>query len=135
VILVYIDDILLTRSDSDGIEKAKKYLKTQFVTKDMGKPSYFLGIGIAHSKHGAFFSQKMYALDLIHETRLLGCKSVRTPVNNDVNLWDETKPLFEDISQYMRLIGKLIYLTVMRPNILYVLGLVSQFMHKSREIH
>ena len=36
ILIVYVDDILLTESDIDGIEKAKEYLKTQFVTKDMG---------------------------------------------------------------------------------------------------
>jgi len=35
ILVVYVDDILLTESDIDGIEKAKEYLKTQFVTKDM----------------------------------------------------------------------------------------------------
>jgi len=43
--------------------------------------------------------------------------------------------LLENISQYRRLIGKLIYLTVTKPGIDYIVGLVSQFMHKSREIH
>ena len=35
ILVVYVDDILLIESDIDGIKKAKKYLKTQFVTKDM----------------------------------------------------------------------------------------------------
>jgi len=43
--------------------------------------------------------------------------------------------LFENISQYRRLIGKHIYLMVTIPDIAYVVGLVSQFMHKFREIH
>ena len=38
------DDNLLTGSDVDGIKKAKEYLKTQFVTKDMGMPSTILGL-------------------------------------------------------------------------------------------
>ena len=39
----YADDILLTGSDIVDIVKAKEYLKTQFVTKNMGKPRYFFG--------------------------------------------------------------------------------------------
>ena len=44
------------------------------------------------------------------------------------DLWDEIKPLFKDVSQYKRLIGKLIYLD-------YAIELVSQFIHKPRGIH
>ena len=40
VLVVYVDDILLTESDIGGIEKTKDYLKQQFVTKDIGKPKY-----------------------------------------------------------------------------------------------
>jgi len=51
ILTVYVDGILLTGSDV-GILKAKEYLKTHFVTKDMNKPSYFFDIEIAHSKYG-----------------------------------------------------------------------------------
>jgi len=65
----------------------------------------------------------------------LGCKLVRTPMNTDVNLWNEIEPLFEDDSQYRRLAGELIYLTVTRPDITYAIRLMSQFIYKPREIH
>jgi len=64
---------------------------------------------------------------------------VRTLIDADVDLLDETRPLFENvnlsISQYMRLVCKLIYLTVTRLDIAYVIESVSQFMHKLREIY
>ena len=43
-------------------------------------------------------------------------------------------PLFENISQYRRLVDKFMYLTVKGPYIAYVVGLVSQFMYKPKEI-
>jgi len=51
ILVVYVDDILPTQSDVDSIGKAKKYLKTQFVIKDLGRPRYFLTIETAHNKH------------------------------------------------------------------------------------
>jgi len=48
VLAVYIDDILLTGSDSVGIVEIKMYLKRHFVIKDMRRLKYFLGIEVAH---------------------------------------------------------------------------------------
>jgi len=42
IVAIYVDDILLTGSDVDGILKNKEYLKTQFLTKDIDRPRYFL---------------------------------------------------------------------------------------------
>ena len=44
ILAVYADDILLTESDSDALAEIKEYLKRHFVTKNMGKPKYFLRI-------------------------------------------------------------------------------------------
>ena len=59
ILVIYVDDILLTGSDAVNIVKAKEYLKTLFVTKDMGKPRHFLGIEITHIKHVVFPSMKI----------------------------------------------------------------------------
>ena len=73
-------------------------------------------------------------MNLLHETELLGWKLVRIPIDSDADLWDETRPLFKNVFKYRRLVGKLIYLTVTRSDIVYVVGLMRQFMHKPREI-
>ena len=49
-LIVYVDDIVITGSDQDGIRKLKQHLFSYFQTKDLGKPKYFLGIKIAQSK-------------------------------------------------------------------------------------
>ncbi|RVW87653.1 Retrovirus-related Pol polyprotein from transposon RE1 [Vitis vinifera] len=46
-LVVYVDDIVITGSDQDGIQKLKQHLFTHFQTKDLGKLKYFLGIEIA----------------------------------------------------------------------------------------
>jgi hypothetical protein len=47
---------------------------------------------------------------------------------------EEGEPL-KDINQYQRLVDKLIYLTVTRLDITFVVSLVSQFMHASMTTH
>ena len=48
VLTIYVDDILLTGSDLAGIVETKMYFKRHFVTKNMRRPKYFLGIEVAH---------------------------------------------------------------------------------------
>jgi len=68
VLVVYVDDILLTDSDSAGIVETKMYPKHHFVTNDIGRPKYFLGIEVVHQKHNVHLSQRKYILDLLEET-------------------------------------------------------------------
>ena len=48
-LIVYVDDIVITGNDQDGIQRLK-HLFSHFQTKDLGKLKYFLGIEIAQSK-------------------------------------------------------------------------------------
>jgi len=59
ILALYVDDILLTGNDPTGIGKAKAYLKAHFVTKDMGRPRYFVGSEISHSIGSGSFSMKV----------------------------------------------------------------------------
>ena len=66
---------------------------------------------------------------------MLGCKPANSPVDSSLDLWDTSSNILEDVGRYRRFVGKLIYLTVTRPDITFAVGLVSQFMHQRREIH
>ena len=55
-LIVYVDDIVITCSDHDGIRKLKQHLFSHFQTKDLGKLKYFLGIEIAPSNSGVVMS-------------------------------------------------------------------------------
>ncbi|RVX19078.1 Structural maintenance of chromosomes protein 1 [Vitis vinifera] len=85
-LVVYVDDIVITDSDQDGIQKLKQHLFTHFQTKDLGKLKYFLGIEIAQSSSGVVLSQRKYALDILEETGMLDCKPVDTPMDPNVKL-------------------------------------------------
>ena len=53
----------------------------------------------------------------------------------NVNLWCDISHLLDNPRQYKRLIRKLIYLIVTRPDITFAVGVLSRFMHQPREIH
>ena len=72
----YVDDIIITGNDKQGIDDLKIYLQNSFQTKDLGKLCYFLGIEVARSKDGINLSQRKYVLDILEECGLLGSKPV-----------------------------------------------------------
>ncbi|RDX71963.1 hypothetical protein CR513_48619, partial [Mucuna pruriens] len=134
LLLVYVDDMIVT--DDDEIEKLnlKEKLATQFEMKELAKLKYFLRIEVAYSKQGIFISQRKYVLGLLKETGKLGYNISRVPIGQNHRIGCEESPIIEK-SQYQRLVGKLIYLSHTRPDIAYVVSVVSQFMHDPRERH
>ena len=94
---------------------------------------HFLGINVARGKQNVVLSQRKYATDLPQEAGLLGAKPTEVPTEPKFDLWKEDKDL-EDNTQYKRIVGKLIYLTMTRPDIVHVVGLISQFIQKIYEV-
>jgi hypothetical protein len=58
---------------------------------------------------------------------MTGCKPISIPLEQNVKLSANEKDLVEDTIMYMRIVGSLIYMTITRPNLSYVVGVVSQF--------
>ncbi|RVW79609.1 Retrovirus-related Pol polyprotein from transposon TNT 1-94 [Vitis vinifera] len=134
-LVVYVDDIVITGSDQDGIQKLKQHLFTHFQTKDLGKLKYFLGIEIAQSSSGVVLSQRKYALDILEETGMLDCKPIDTPMDPNVKLVPGQGEPLGDPGRYRRLVGKLNYLTITRPDISFPVSVVSQFLQSPCDSH
>ena len=134
-LLVYVDDLVLTGNDYTLCASFKHYLHKCFHIKDLGPLKYFLGIEVARSSQGLFLRQRKYALDIINECGLLGCKPVDTPMEVNHKLALATGSPLPDATQYRRLIGRLIYLTITRPELSYAVHILSQFMQNPKEDH
>ena len=125
ILAVYVDDIIITGSDDAEVTATKAYLAQHFVTRDLSPPRYFLGLEIAYRQGQMSICQRKYVLDLLEETGMLGCKPASSPMEQNVDWWDNATALLEDAGIYRRLVGKLIYLTVTRPDISYAVSILS----------
>lgn len=62
------------------------------------------------------------------------CSPADTPLDPNAKLWEEgSDPV--DGGRYHRLVGKLIYLSYARPDIAFLINVVSEFMHSTYEEH
>ena len=74
-------------------------------------------------------------LDLLTETDMLNCKPVETPIEMNHKLIIQKNQTPTNKERYQRLVGRLIYLSYTRPDIAYVVSVVSQFRHAPSEEH
>ncbi|XP_040948738.1 uncharacterized mitochondrial protein AtMg00810-like [Gossypium hirsutum] len=146
VLLIYVDDLLITGSSASMIDELKQFLHLNFKMKDLGVLKFFLGIEIMRSNKGIILNQRKYALELIADLGLGEAKSVCTPLEHNLKLtsieYDESvqtkvdgDDLVTDVKMYQRLLGRLIYLTNTRPDITFAVQHLSQFMHRPKKSH
>uniref|UniRef100_A0A3Q7G9E8 Integrase catalytic domain-containing protein n=1 Tax=Solanum lycopersicum TaxID=4081 RepID=A0A3Q7G9E8_SOLLC len=96
---------------------------------------YFLGIECARSSTGLVLCQRKYALEILQEAGLTDCKPVVTPLPPGHGLATSTSVPIHDPGKYRRLVGRLIYMTITRPDLAYSVHLLSQFMHEPKVDH
>ena len=109
---MYVNDIIITGSDTIEAKKLEDHLTQHFEIKNLGPLQYFLGIEIAQSKKGILLTQQKYILDLLDETKHLQCKINDTPieVNHKFTLSDDDSIV--EMNSYQKLISKLLYIYI-----------------------
>ncbi|KAF5445245.1 hypothetical protein F2P56_034311, partial [Juglans regia] len=128
-LLIYVDDVIVASNNLDEVASIKQFLDDSFTIKDLGELKYFLGIEVARSAKGISLCQRKYALDILQDSGFSGCKPVAFPMESTLKLSanDSSTPL-SDPALYRRLVGRLLYLTITRPDLSYSVQALSQFM-------
>ncbi|PKI73561.1 hypothetical protein CRG98_006142 [Punica granatum] len=134
-VLVYVDDMILVTNDPISCAHFKDYLHQCFRIKDLGPLSYFLGIEIIHSDSGLFLNQRKYTLDILTEAGMLGSRPAHFPMEQQHRLSRDSGDPIPDPGLYRRLIGRLLYLTITRPELAYPVHILSQFLQDPRQDH
>ncbi|GKV02865.1 hypothetical protein SLEP1_g15248 [Rubroshorea leprosula] len=140
LLLLYVDDMIITRDDMSGIHDVKQFLSHKFEMKDLGVLSYFLGLEVTSSDDGYLFSQTKYASDLIFKAGLIDSKVAFTPFEPNVRLtpMDDIDYVVHVVSQFMATPRSTHYVAVLRI-IRYIKGTIFHGLHfsthSSLELH
>ena len=96
---------------------------------------YFLTIGLWQKTNGISLGQGKYVVDILKRFRMMDYKDMTTPMASNMNLLSVASSESVDDMMYRQMIGSLMYLTDMRPNIWIVMNTLSQFLMDLTHVH
>lgn len=135
VVSLYVDDLIYTGNDVGMCEKFKKSMKLEFDMTDLGKMKYFLGVEVQQSSKGIHLCQRKYAREILDRFGMGSCNSVKNPMVPGTKLSKEVGGADVDATLFKQMVGSLMYLTATRPDMMYVVCLISRYMAKPKEAH
>jgi hypothetical protein len=135
VVCLYVDDLIYMGNDRSMFNEFKKSMMKEFDMTDLGLMHYFLGIEVVQSSDGIFISHKKYALEILDMFKMKNCNSVSTPTDLSLKLIKDDARKKVNATFYKQTIGSLMYLTSTRPDIMYVVSLISRYMECPTEAH
>nr|GEW64990.1 zinc finger, CCHC-type [Tanacetum cinerariifolium] len=122
IICLYVDDMLIFRTDQNHVDKTKKFLSSRFSMKDMGEVDVILGIKIKRENKRIVITQSHYIEKILKKFNREDCSTVSTSMNPVEKLKPNTGILVDQL-EYSRAIGYFMYaMTSTRSNIAYVVG-------------
>ncbi|GKF78271.1 retrovirus-related pol polyprotein from transposon TNT 1-94 [Tanacetum coccineum] len=86
LVLVYVDDLLITSNHHVQISTLKAQLSSVFHMKYLGELNYFLGLEVCRSSQGIFISQHKYTKVLLKEWGVLNNKPYKLPTDPNLKL-------------------------------------------------
>jgi len=135
ILVLYVDYLLITGSFASTIGLVKYILHDRFSMMDMGPLHFFIGLEISQDASGIKISQVNYVNDILDRFHMTDYKSAPTPFLYGNRLEDGGDTPLVDTTLYQYLVGSLLYLTHIRENISYVVGLVSRYMQEPHDMH
>ena len=134
IVSLYVNDLIFTGNNEQMFEKFKDSMKEEFDMSDLGYMKYFLGVEVVQSSVGIFISQKKYAKETLERFGMEYCKPVKNPIVPGSRLTKDGGTEI-DSTTYKQMVGSLMYLTVTRPDLMYVVSLIARFMEAPTVLH
>ena len=120
IICIYADDIIYMGSSQYLIDEFKLSMMSKFDMTNLGILYYFMGLYVYQGDHDIFISQKKYIMDMLKKFNMLKCKIVSTPIILSKKMCINDGTLKIDEPFLIRTVGRLMYLTHIRPHVMFM---------------
>jgi len=132
---VYVDDLIISGPNTEDIRNFKQEMMKKFSMSDLGLLNYYLGIEVKQGEGQIVLSQGAYALKILEGAGMSNCNACDTPMECRLKLSKKKEGDAVDPTAYRSIIGSLRYLVNTRPDLAYVVGVVSRYMEAPGKEH
>nr|GEX70476.1 ribonuclease H-like domain, reverse transcriptase, RNA-dependent DNA polymerase [Tanacetum cinerariifolium] len=117
--------------NKEDLQKFKSQMEERFEMSDLDLLAYCLGIEVTQTEDGISIKQTGYANKILKEARMVDCNETKIPMDPGTKLINTEGGELIDATEYRSLIGCLRYLLHTRPDLSYLVGLLSRFINSS----
>ncbi|GJR38172.1 putative ribonuclease H-like domain-containing protein [Tanacetum coccineum] len=120
LVQVYVDDIIFGSTRKEMCIEFEMMMHKKFQMSSMGELTFFLGLQVTQKDDRIFISQDKYVDEILKKFGFLTVKTASTPMETSKPLMMDENAKDVDVHLYRLMIGSLMYLTSLRPNIVFV---------------
>ena len=135
MIVLYVDDLLITSNSIVGLRSIKLALNKEFAMTNLALLRQFIGLEVSQNTLGIMISQSRYSLDMLRIFHMEYCKEAPFSFLSSIRLEEGGSTPLVDNTLFRQLIGILLYLTHSRPNISYDVSVAAKYMQEPHELH
>nr|GEU36480.1 putative ribonuclease H-like domain-containing protein [Tanacetum cinerariifolium] len=132
---IYVDDIIFGSTNKDLCKAFEKLMKDKFQMSSMGKLRFFLGLQVKQKQDGIFNSHDKYVAEILRKFGLTDKKSASTPIYTKKPLLKDPDGEDVDVHTYRSMIVSLMYLTSLRPDIMFAVCACARFQVTPKASH
>nr|GFC10450.1 copia protein [Tanacetum cinerariifolium] len=127
LVQVYVYDIIFGSTNKQLCKAFEKLMKDKSQMSSMGELTFILGLQVKQKDNGIFISQDKYVAKILRKFGLINGKLASTPIDTEKPLLKDLDGEDVDVHIYRSMIGSLIYLTLSRPCIMFVICACALF--------
>ncbi|KAL8117931.1 hypothetical protein AgCh_015718 [Apium graveolens] len=135
IVGVYVDDLLVTGTSVSIIQDFKAKMSSRFEMSYLGRLSYYLGIEVEQGADYIELKQAAYAKKILEKAGLAGCNPVKYPMDPKESMSKDENGKPVNSTLFKSIVGGIRYLVNTRPDIAFLVGIVSRFMEKPTTMH
>ena len=133
IIEVYVDDIIFGSDDDRLNQQFSKDMQNEFQMSLLGKLNFFLDLQISQLNDGIFISQSKYIKEMLKKFGMEDFKPISTLMTIGCKLRKDDESKEVDQKLYRSMIGRLLYVTTSRLDVMQAIILVARFQANPKE--
>nr|GEV27793.1 hypothetical protein [Tanacetum cinerariifolium] len=135
LVQIYVGDIIFGATNKALCQSFEKLMKDKFQMSSIGELTFFLGLQVKQKKDGIFISQDKYVAEMLRKFGLSERKSASTPIDAEKPLLKASDGEDVDVHTYRSMIDSLMYLTSLRPDIMFAVCACARFQVSPKVSH